>query len=88
MSIAVPIRDLKDTAKFSSLVESEREVIVTKNGYDSFYCISADQRRIEKEALAKSELLSRILLAETEIANGDYSDFADFAAEVRAEYDL
>ena len=33
MSVCVPIRDLKDTAKFSNLIESENEVIVTKNGY-------------------------------------------------------
>ena len=32
MSACVPVRDMKDTAAFTTLVESERDVTVTKNG--------------------------------------------------------
>ena len=35
MSACVPVRDMKDTAAFTTLVESERDVTVTKNGYEA-----------------------------------------------------
>ena len=45
MSTCVPVRDMKDTAAFTALVESERDVTVTKNGYEAMHCISSDQYR-------------------------------------------
>lgn len=37
MPTAVPVRDMKDTAAFSALVERERDVTVTRNGYEAFH---------------------------------------------------
>ena len=44
MPKCVPIKDLRDTVAFDSLVESSATPItITKNGYDRFVCIrSAD----------------------------------------------
>ena len=49
MSACVPVRDMKDTATFTALVESERDVTVTKNGYEAMHCISSDQYRLMQE---------------------------------------
>ena len=84
MSACVPVRDMKDTATFTALVESERDVTVTKNGY----CISSDQYRLMQEEIAKAKLLSRMMLAEDEISQGDYSDYDSFATAIRDKYDL
>ncbi len=78
MTVTAPVRDIKNTSAFVKLVEQEGEVIVTKNGYDVMHCISSDQQRINEEAIAKSRLLSRILLAEEQIASGNYSHFDTF----------
>ncbi len=88
MTVTAPVRDVKDTAAFVDLVEREGEVIVTRNGYDVMHCISSAQQRINEEAIAKGRLLSRIMLAENEIASGDVEDFDDFAAQMRERYGL
>ena len=54
MSACVPVRDMKDTAAFTALVESERDVTVTKNGYEAMHCISSDQYRLMQEETAVS----------------------------------
>lgn len=88
MPTSVPVRDMKDTAAFAKLVEEEREVTVTRNGYDVIYCTSAEQHRLEQEQIAKAKILSRMMLAEDEIVSGDYEDFDTFAAGVRDRYGL
>ena len=63
MSACVPVRDMKDTAAFTALVESERDVTVTKNGYEAMHCISSDQYRLMQEEIAKAKLrLQRLRL--------------------------
>lgn len=88
MPICVPVRDMKDTATFTALVESERDVTVTKNGYEAMHCISSDQYRLMQDEIAKAKLLSRMMLAEDEISQGDYSDYDSFATAIRDKYDL
>ena len=39
MPVCVPVRDMKDTAAFASLVERERDVTVTRNGYSAMHCL-------------------------------------------------
>ena len=73
---------------FTALVESERDVTVTKNGYEAMHCISSDQYRLMQEEIAKAKLLSRTMLAEDEISQGDYSDYDSFATAIRDKYDL
>lgn len=88
MTVTAPVRDVKDTAAFVELVEREGEVIVTRNGYDVMHCISSAQHRVNEEAIAKGRLLSRMMLAESEIASGDIEDFDSFAAGIRERYGL
>ena len=88
MSACVPVRDMKDTAAFTALVETERDVTVTKNGYEAMHCISSDQYRVMQDEIAKAKLLSRMMLAEDEISQGDYSDYDSFVTSIRDEYAL
>lgn len=88
MPICVPVRDMKDTATFAALVDSERNVTVTNNGRVVMHCISSDQYRVIQDEIARAKLLSRTMLAEDEISQGDYSDYESFAASIRDKYDL
>ena len=88
MPVCVPVRDMKDTAAFASLVERERDVTVTRNGYSAMHCLSNEEYEAQREEVAKAKLLSRMLLAETEIASGDYTDLSAFSASIRQRYDL
>ena len=88
MAKCVPIRDLKSTAEFAALVEQERDVTVTKNGYEVMHCLSESQYRLVQDEVARARLLSRVLLAEQEIEAGAYEDYDSFAASLRNEYGL
>ena len=88
MLVCVPVRDMKDSAAFAALVESERDVTVTNNGRVVMHCVSSDQYRVMKDEVAKAKLLSRMMLAEDEISQGNYSDYESFAASMRDKYDL
>lgn len=70
MTVCVPIRDLKDTSKFNDLVVREREVIVTKNGYNAFRCISEERMAALELLEAKEKLRSRLMLADKETKEG------------------
>ena len=88
MPVCVPVRDMKNTADFVDLVQRESDVTVTKNGYSVVHCLSEDEYRLLQEERAKARLLSRMMLAEDELASGQAVDFDDFSASVRAEYGL
>ena len=88
MPVCVPVRDMKDTATFASLVERERDVTVTRNGYSAMHCLSNEEYEAQREEVAKARLLSRILLAETEIAAGDCADYSSFSDTMRQRYGL
>lgn len=88
MSVCVPVRDLKNTADFVNLVQRENVVTVTKNGYNVVHCLSEREYRLLQEECAKARLLSRMMLAEEELASGRTVDFDDFSASIRAEYGL
>lgn len=88
MPATVPIRDMKDTSSFTRLVERERQVTVTRNGYDAIYCTSADQHRADQEQIARAQVLSRILLAEDQISSGAYRSYDEFVADLRGSYGL
>ena len=88
MPVCVPVRNMKDTASFASLVERERDVTVTRNGYSTMHCLSNEEYEAQREEVAKAKLLPRIMLAETEIAAGDYEDFSAFSASIRQRYGL
>lgn len=88
MATTVPVRDMKDTAAFAALVEREREVVVTRNGYEAFYCLSAEEWAAQRDEVIKARLLSRIMLAEDEISRGECDDYREFSASLRASYGL
>ena len=89
MPIAVPIRDMRDTAKFSELVEtSPTPVIVTKNGYSKFVVMrSEDYDELEAER-AKAHLMNRIAIAERERAEHSGRDAFEALADLRIKYGL
>ena len=90
MPVCVPIKDLKDTAKFSKLVEeSAGPITVTKNGYDAFVVMrSSDYDRLANRGLeeARQRLLDRIAIAEQEKAEGRYVDGPATIAVLREQY--
>lgn len=89
MPTCVPIRDMKDTAKFTELIESAQgPVTVTRNGYDAFVVMRSDEYEAMQQEVAKAQLLSRMAIADVELAEGDYADGADFTAKVRAQHGL
>ena len=88
MSVCVPVRDLKDTAAFASLVARDNDVTVTRNGYEAMHCLSDDRYRFMQEEAAKAKLLSRMLLAEREREAGLASDYKAFSSALRNEYGL
>ncbi len=88
MTTCVPVRDMKSTADFVNLVEREGSVTVTKNGYSAIHCLSDSEYKLLQEEQAKARLLSRMILAEREIAAGDAVDYDEFAVTLRAEYGL
>lgn len=88
MPACVSIREMKDADTFTALVESERDVTVTNNGHETMHCVSSDQYRVMQDKIAKGGLLARMMLAEDEISQGDYSDYESFATSIRDKYDL
>lgn len=88
MAVVVPVCDMKDTAAFTSLVERERSVTVTRNGYEAFHCLSSEEWAAQRDEVAKARLFSRILLAEQEIENGEVDEYDVFASKLREEYGL
>lgn len=88
MTKCVPVRDMKNTAEFSALVERERDVTVTRNGYELMHCLSDEQYRLIQDEVARAKLLSRIMLAEQELDASAYSDYEEFASSLRDKYGL
>lgn len=89
MPICVPMRELKDTAKFTETVCAASEpVIVTKNGREAFVSMSIEEYDGLLMEAARSRLLQRIDLAEREIAEGKYTPIEETTARLRERYGL
>lgn len=85
----VPIRDMKNTAAFTSLVErAPTPITVTRNGYDTFVVMRSEEYESLQYELARARLLSRVAQAEAEYNAGDYVDGKDFVSGMREEYGL
>lgn len=85
----VPIRDMKNTAAFTTLVEeSSTPITVTRNGYDAFVVMRSEDYEAMQVELAHARLLSRISQAEAEYASGDFVDGKEFTSRMRGEYGL
>ena len=89
MPVAVPIRDMRDTAKFSELVESSpTPVIVTKNGYSKFVVMRSEDYDELAAERAKARLMSRIAVAERERAAHAGVDAFEFLNALKEEHGL
>ena len=89
MPLCVPIKDMRDTAKFSALVESSPEPItVTKNGYSQFVVMRNDDYDALMRSEAKARLLARVALAERERAQGTMSDAFESLDRIAAKHGL
>ena len=87
MPTVVPIKDLRDTAKFSALVESSPgPVTVTKNGYGSFVVMRVEDYDALTEEQAKAQLMARMSIAERERAEHAGRDAFEHIRELRARH--
>lgn len=87
MPTVVPIRDLRDTARFSELVEtSPTPVTVTKNGYGCFVVMRVEDYDALAEERAKARLMARVAVAERERAGHEGRDALAQVAELRERY--
>lgn len=84
----VPMRDMKNAAAFTLLVEREHSVTATCCGYEAFSYLSSEEWAVRSDELAKAKLFSCFLLTEQEVERGEYIDFDEFAPRPKAEYCL
>lgn len=89
MPVCVPIKDMRDTAKFSELVESTPgPITVTKNGYSKFVVMrSVDYDRMVQEQ-AKARLIERVVIAERERAAGLGRSAFEALSDLETKYSL
>lgn len=89
MPLAVPIKDMRDTARFSELVEKAAgPVTVTKNGYSKFVVMRAADYDAMAEENALARLMTRMETAERERAEHAGRDAFDALADIRARHGL
>ena len=89
MPNCVPIKDMRNTAAFTELVEhADSPIIVTKNGYDQFVVMkSADYDEL-CQAEARAKLMGRIMIAERERIEGASSDAFEALDNIKRRYGL
>lgn len=89
MPTCVPIRDMKNTAAFTALVEeAPTPITVTRNGYDAFVVMRSEDYEALQMELARARLLSRVSQAEAEYGAGSFADGKEFTARMRGKYGL
>lgn len=89
MPACVPIKDLKNTAAFSQMIEeSAGPVVVAKNGYDAFVVMRTDDYEAMQLEISKARLLSRIADAEREYSDGLFVDGDSCLSGLREKYGL
>ncbi len=89
MPTCVPIKELKNTAEFSRIVEeSASPVIVTKNGYDSFVAMTTQAYEALKLEAARAKLYKIIDQAEQDLAENRTVEAHSAITEARARYGL
>lgn len=87
MPVCVPIKDMRDTAKFSELVEREPgPITVTKNGYDQFVVMRSSDYDELLRMEAKNRIMERMLVAERERAEDKSLNLHDALASLRKRY--
>ena len=89
MTTCVPIKELKNTAEFSRLVEeSPSPIVVTKNGYESFVAMSPQAFEALRLEASRAQLYQAIDQAERDIAEGRTTEAHIALADLRDRYGL
>ena len=89
MTTCVPIKELKNTADFTKLVEnSDSPVIVTKNGCEAFLALSTSAYEALEMEAARSRLYQSIDRAEADIAAGRTVEAHTAINDIRSRYGL
>lgn len=82
----IPIKDMKDTGRLSSLCsEAQEPIFVTKNGYGDMVVMSMD---VYERTMAMQEIYGKLAVAEASIADGQVLDAKDALRSLRAKYGL
>ncbi len=82
--IAVPVRDLKDTAQFCRTVrESDGPIVVTRNGYDEFFVLPPDLFHEFVMMRRRQELYNEVDVAEARLASGQGVSAREALAQIR-----
>ncbi|MBR3288579.1 MAG: type II toxin-antitoxin system Phd/YefM family antitoxin [Lachnospiraceae bacterium] len=86
MAIIVPIKELKDTNKFSTMCENANEPIyVTKNGYGNMVVMNVDYyNKVFEKLIVKHQIMEGL----DDIKNGKVSDGKKFMKELKEKYGL
>lgn len=89
MPVCVPITDMRDTAKFSELVQTTPgPVTVTKNGYSKFVVMRSEDYDALVAEQARARLLARMAFAEQERHNGTSRDAFEALDDLEARHGL
>ena len=89
MPTAVPVRDLKDTAKFCQTVRSSTEpIVVTRNGYDEFFVLSPDLYHELDMARRRQELYEAVDAAEARLSAGKGVPAHSALSQIRRQHGL
>jgi PHD/YefM family antitoxin component YafN of YafNO toxin-antitoxin module len=86
MPIILPIKELKDTAKISRLVQgSDEPVFVTKNGYGDMVVMNM---QVYEQTMLLGNLHARLAEAEADFGEGKTTDAFESLDGIRAKYGL
>lgn len=86
---AVPVRDLKDTARFCQTVrESDGPIVVTRNGYDEFFVLPPDLFHEYEMMRRRQEVYSEVDAAEMRLAAGQGVPARDALTQIRQRHGL
>lgn len=89
MPLAVPVRDLKDTAKFCQTVrDNGGPIIVTRNGYDEFVVLTPELYQKLDEAMRKQELYDAVDAAEERLRSGAGVSAREALSQIRQRHGL
>ena len=86
MSYAIPIQDLKDTAKVSQMCsESCGQIYITKDCAADMVILNV---QAYEERLAMADIYAKLDAAEEDIRCGRTSDAIEFLKSLRAKYNV
>ena len=89
MPTAVPVRDLKDTAKFCQTVrESDEPIVVTRNGYEEFFILSPELYREYDMLRRRQEIYEAVDAAEARLAAGKGLSARSALTQIRQRHGL